>query len=421
MSRVNEYRLGYKKTKVGWIPEEWEISNLESVTSFITKGATPTTYGFSWENEGNGIPFLRSECVSESGFNEKRLSWIPEDADEMMSRSRVIPGDILMTITGNVGRVIRFTNTYKRANINQHIARIRVTSADPAYICFQLNRGFYATFYHRILTGQAYPQISLKQVRETPIALPSRSEQKALACLLSSWDREIEQTGALIDAKRRLKKGLMQQLLTGRLRFPQFGEPATEPNEAPEGWKPIHLGRCFVEREETNPSLPLLSITAERGVVARDEVDRKDTSNANKSMYKVIRPGDIGYNTMRMWQGVSALSDFEGIISPAYTVCVPRKGMHAPFFAYLFKYAPMIHLLYRYSQGLVDDTRNLKFHHFAQVPVVIPAESEQRYIADTLSSIDNEIGYLTRLADQLTEQKRGLMQKLLTGEVRVPV
>ena len=163
-----------------------------------------------------------------------------------------------------------------------------------------------------------------------------------------------------------------------------------------------------------------MAITSDRGVIPRDEVERKDTSNADKSKYKRIAPGDIGYNTMRMWQGVSAVSTLEGIVSPAYTICTPKKGHSPSFFGYLFKYPPMIHLFHRFSQGIVSDTLNLKFRHFSQVKANVPSEAEQTRIAAVLSTCDREIELLKKKQEKLKEQKKGLMQKLLTGEIRHP-
>ena len=93
----------------------------------------------------------------------------------------------------------------------------------------------------------------------------------------------------------------------------------------PDGtWTEHPLGALFTERRESNcVDLPLLSVTRKSGVVLHGEANRKDSSAQDKSNYKRITPADIGYNTMRMWQGISALSNLEGIISPAYTVCTP--------------------------------------------------------------------------------------------------
>jgi len=274
--------------------------------------------------------------------------------------------------------------------------------------------------YIKYNTGSAQPKLNQEVCQNIPIPLPPLPEQKKIAEIFSAWDRAIEQVGKLIDAKQRLKKGLMQQLLTGRMRFAEFGKPVRGKGELPEGWKACKLGACFKERKETNPDLPLLAITSDRGVIPRDEVERKDTSNADKSKYKRIAPGDIGYNTMRMWQGVSAVSTLEGIVSPAYTICTPRKGHSSSFFGYLFKYPPMIHLFHRFSQGLVSDTLNLKFRHLSQVKANVPSETEQTRIAAVLSTCDREIELLKKKQEKLRKQKKGLMQKLLTGEVRHP-
>ena len=117
-----------KVTIVGHVPACWEIKPLAEVSYFITKGGTPTTYGFDWADESSGIPFFRSECVTDEGFNPKGMNFIPVEAHHQMSRSEIKPGDLLMTITGNVGRVAKASERFPTANINQHIARIRVSS-----------------------------------------------------------------------------------------------------------------------------------------------------------------------------------------------------------------------------------------------------------------------------------------------------
>lgn len=240
--------------------------------------------------------------------------------------------------------------------------------------------------------------------------IPPVEEQKRIAEILNTWDTAITQTEQLIAAKQKLKKGLMQQLLTGKKRFSEFA------NE----WHGSKLGDLFKERNESNGhGLPLLSVTGEFGIIPHSESGRKDSSSDDKSKYKRVAPGDIAYNTMRMWQGVSALSSLEGIVSPAYTIVIPKSNMYGPFVAHFFKYPAVIHLFHRYSQGLVSDTLNLKFYNFAQIKVRVSSHEEQKKIAATLDTISSEITALKRLMQKLKEQKRGLMQKLLTGQVRV--
>ena len=185
-------------------------------------------------------------------------------------------------------------------------------------------------------------------------------------------------------------------------------------------WKETRLKNLFEERRETNrEDLPLLSITNNEGVIYREDTNRKDTSNDDKSKYLRICPGDIGYNTMRMWQGVSALSSLEGVVSPAYTICIPGEKVDPKFIAFLFKVPFMIHRFYRYSQGLTSDTWNLKFHHFGEVKMPLPPLAEQQKIAELLEASQKEMSFLKLLAEKYKSQKRGLMQKLLTGQWRI--
>lgn len=154
----------------------------------------------------------------------------------------------------------------------------------------------------------------------------------------------------------------------------------------------------------------------------RDCLDLKDNSSEDKSKYLRICPGDIGYNTMRMWQGVSAYSEYEGIVSPAYTILAPMEGVYSRYFAYLFKTQSVIFSFYRFSQGLVDDTRNLKYENFKKISVSIPSKvAEQRAIVQILSTADHEIDLLQKSIEAEKQKKKALMQLLLTGKVSVRI
>lgn len=208
------------------------------------------------------------------------------------------------------------------------------------------------------------------------------------------------------------KKGLMQHLLTGKKRLPGFsGE-----------WRKVKLGKLFIERNEINKAhLPLLSITADRGVIFQSESDKRDISNDDKSKYKHICPNDIGYNTMRMWQGRCALSSLEGIVSPAYTIITPNKDINPYFMEMLFKQPFTIYCFWTHSQGLVNDTLNCKFPDFSQIKVTIPNFEEQNAISQFFKGINHEIELCTQKLNSLLQQKKGLMQVLLTGKKRINI
>lgn len=248
---------------------------------------------------------------------------------------------------------------------------------------------------------------------KSKITLPTLPEQQKIAAILSTQDKAIELKEKLLAQKQQQKKYLMQQLLTGKKRLPGFCEK----------WTRKQLGELFENRVEINRSdLGLLAITSTRGILPRDCLDLKDNSSEDKSKYLRICPGDIGYNTMRMWQGVSAYSEYEGIVSPAYTILAPMEGVYSRYFAYLFKTQSVIFSFYRFSQGLVDDTRNLKYENFKKISVSIPSKvAEQRAIVQILSTADHEIDLLQKSIEAEKQKKKALMQLLLTGKVSVRI
>lgn len=181
------------------------------------------------------------------------------------------------------------------------------------------------------------------------------------------------------------------------------------------GWNEYSLGTLFSQRKEKNyPELPLLAVTRNGGVVLRGSLDRRDTSNADKSKYLRVLPGDIAYNTMRMWQGVSGKSDNEGIVSPAYTICIPKKAILPEYVKHLFKLDLLVRVFHRNSQGLVDDTLNMKFNNFSRIKVKIPPLPEQKKIASILTSVDRVTSKTRGQIKKIIDLKKGMMTKLLT-------
>ena len=417
MSKRNENRLGYKKTKVGWIPDEWEVVRLKDIcyqpiSGYSLRGANrPAKQG------EHGV--LKLSCIQNGRFepNENKLV----EGQEVTKLKTPVGKDTLLVSRSNtdelVGAVCFVDRDIPNIFLSDLIWEVSAFNKSDIYIrwlVFLLCSDYYRA---QIVARANGTSGSMKKITKPGflglnIPLPLELEQKKIAEILSTWDAAIEQTRKFIDAKKRRKKALMQQLLTGRKRLPAFKEE----------WKEYPMGKLFEERRETNCGhLQLLAITGNQGIIPAAEIIRKDSSNADKSKYKRIVPGDIGYNTMRMWQGVSAVSTLEGIVSPAYTICSPKNKVDVNFIGYFFKFPTIINLFWRYSQGLVSDTLNLKHNNFSQIKVAIPPIKEQRRIAQVLSAADNEIHHLERKLKALEKQKRGLMQKLLTGEIRVKV
>lgn len=391
------------KDKIGF-PADWKVEP-------IGKVLLSSQYGTSKSGSESGVPVIGMKNLQDGKVDFRDLSFVSLDDNEK-AKLLLKDGDILLNRTNSydlVGKV-GFVEKAIEAVFASYLVRLEVdkTKSDSKFVAMWLS-GFWADQMIKKIATRAISQANVNPTEFKKFCLIPvipLIEQKAIADLLSTWDKAIEKTERLIQTKKRRFEQLLNDLIYA---------PTTEGK-----WKQVRTISLFKERKETKRGdLPLLSITNGEGVIPREDTNRKDTSNEDKSKYLRICPGDIGYNTMRMWQGVSALSSLEGIVSPAYTICIPGEKLCPLFVAYLFKMPFMIHRFYRYSQGLTSDTWNLKFRHFSEVKMPFPSIEEQKRIAETLSSAQQEIDLLKQLAEKYKTQKRGLMQKMLTGAWRV--
>ena len=188
-----------------------------------------------------------------------------------------------------------------------------------------------------------------------------------------------------------------------QLRFKGFTDP----------WEQRKLGEIFLERKSRSSDGELISVTIKTGVVKANDLNRRDNSSFDKSNYKTVQKGDIAYNSMRMWQGASGYSPFNGILSPAYTVLKPKSyDVNSEFFAYMFKKKPMLQCFQRSSQGLTSDTWNLKYPALSSIQVKVPSVEEQIKIAGLFKKVDHLIALHQRKLAMLKELKQGYLQKL---------
>ena len=165
--------------------------------------------------------------------------------------------------------------------------------------------------------------------------------------------------------------------------------------------------------------MELLSVTMNDGVMPRSEIEGKDNSSEDKSNYKVVLTGDMVYNSMRMWQGANGISPCDGIVSPAYTVLMPKIPISNGYFAAFFKSPNLINEFRKNSQGMTSDTWNLKYPQIETIKVCIPALLEQNRIADMLGTLERRIAKQAQLVENLKKYKRGAFEMVFSPKVRL--
>lgn len=184
-----------------------------------------------------------------------------------------------------------------------------------------------------------------------------------------------------------------------------------------DSWEQRKVGDCFTERVESMPDGELISVTINDGIKKFSELGRHDNSNDDKSKYKKVCVGDIAYNSMRMWQGASGYSPYEGIVSPAYTVLSPNSGINSKCLAYQFKLPEMIHTFQVNSQGITSDNWNLKYPALSQIEIFVSKdEQEQVQIAEYFENLDHLITLHQSKYEKLLDLKESMLYKLFPKE-----
>ena len=189
----------------------WEQRKLGEICDFITKGATPTTYGFSWQPDG--VPFFRNDSIKDNVFVFGEFSYISEAANEVLKRSEVHGNDILIAITGDIGKVGIIPDTVEKANINQHIARVRIRKEALPYFVYQyLASDDTQKEYQKIKTGLSMPQLSLEQVRDIVVKIPEFNEQGKIAGCLRRIDTLITLHQRKLEKLQNIKKSCLEKM-----------------------------------------------------------------------------------------------------------------------------------------------------------------------------------------------------------------
>ncbi|HRJ07364.1 MAG TPA: restriction endonuclease subunit S [Prosthecobacter sp.] len=337
-----------------------------------------------------------------------------------------------MTIVGaGTGNVALVPDYVSGANITQTTARIAVDQslADTNYVRHQLQSQTGKREVYRYVKGGAQPGLNIGDVEEFLIPLPPLPEQRKIADILTTWDEALTQLDALIETQERRKKALMQQLLTGRRRLKGFdqsnGKTASDRfGTYPADWKRVRLGEVTTEVPTKNAQgtkLPVLSCTKHRGLVLSEEYFGKRVYAEDTSGYRVVQRGEFAYATNHIEEGSIGYQNLcdAGLVSPIYTVFKTTEAVDDSYIFRVLKSTMLIHLYQINTSASVDRRGSLRYDEFSRIHIWLPGKEEQTAIAQVFDTADQQLTLLRTQRSALDQQKRGLMQRLLTGKLRV--
>lgn len=280
----------------------------------------------------------------------------------------------------------------------------------PKYMGYYLNSKAYHDKLLPLMQGVKVTSISKTGIKDTDVIISNEfEEQEKIGKFLSLLDDMIASESSKYDKLIIVKNSMLDKM------FPIDGSnvPEIRFGGFTDDWELRKLGDCFSERSESMPNGELISVTINDGVKKFSELGRHNNSNEDKSKYKKVCVGDIAYNSMRMWQGASGYSPYEGIVSPAYTVLAPKEGIDSKCISYLFKRPDMIHKFQINSQGITSDNWNLKYPALSEIEILISNDiQEQKHIADYFTNLDNLITLQARKIEKLRSIKSSCMEKM---------
>ncbi len=399
---------GYKPSPLGFIPEDWEVKRLGDFSTFFS-GGTPKSGNALYYN--GTIPFIRSGEIN----RDRTELFLSQEGIDNSSAKFVEVGDILYALYGaNSGQC-----SLSKINgvINQAILCIR-PEADRYYIMtfLQLNKDHYYNSY--LQGGQG--NLSGEIVSNYKIAIPPIEEQQRIVSILSLWDTAIAKQTALIEQLTLRKRGLMQQLLTGKKRLKGF-----------EGaWKRIKLSDIAkrITRKNEENSQNVVTISAQRGFVVQTDFFNKSVASEILDNYYLVHRDEFCYNKSYSngypMGAIKRLKTFDKAVVTTLYICFKLKEKpqtNIDFFEQYCESGLLNKELVKVANegGRAHGLLNVTPDDFFNMHMGVPAFEEQTVIASVLVNADKEIEIQKQKLAAMQEQKKGLMQVLLTGKRRI--
>ncbi|WP_297206961.1 restriction endonuclease subunit S [uncultured Brachyspira sp.] len=390
------------------LPSGWREFQLKDIGYFL-RGSGISKKDLS----DTGVPAVRyGDIYTKYDFIIKNISSYTNSKGTELKR-----GDILFAGSGEtaeeIGKSAAFLDDYKVLAGGDIIIFRPNIDLNSLFLCYILNFGRCRKEISIMGQGHTVVHVYASSLEKLMVTLPPIDEQKRIADILSLCDDIIENLAKLIEKKELYKKGVMQRVLTGKVRFNGFTDE----------WKDIFLYEVLKERkiyQSKDGSLEHVSLTKD-GIIPKTERYERDFLVKDKNkQYKITKINDICYNPANLKFGVICKNNYgEGIFSPIYVTFEVNKEFDADFFTYIFKSKSFIHNVRRYEKGTVYERKSVSPENFLSIKIKVPNLEEQKRISELISTIDAEIDNLKKQLELRKLQKKGIMQRLLTGEVRV--
>lgn len=404
---------GYKQTEVGVIPEEWGVIKLKEKVSFKTGPFGSALHQSDYIDDG--IPVINPMQIIDGKIIPTSTMAITEKAAICLSDFRLQTYDIVIGRRGEMGRcaVIDILENGWLCGTGSMIIRCNKSLIDPNYLQRVLSSAPIIAAIENTSVGSTMINLNQSTLGNLSIPLPPLPEQRAIAAALSDADALIDALGRLVAKKRRIKEGAMQELLTGRRRLPGFAGK----------WERKRLGEVAEIVTGGTPSTIVPDYWGEGypWVTPSDISDKKDISCSERSLTQDginqihMLPRDSVLVTCIASIGKNVILRESGGCNQQINAIVPNAQMIPDFIFYLME----LNTDYLIENAGKTATSIISRKVFSNLFFTFPPREEQSAIAAVLSDMDSEIQALEAKLAKARLVKRGMMQELLTGRVRL--
>ena len=409
------------------------ILRVKDFASKVGSGVTPRGGADVYLSEG--IPFFRSQNITNEGLLLDDIVYISEEINESMSSTKLFPGDVLLNITGaSIGRCYYLPENFSDGNVNQHVCIIRPKkNVISSFLYYNLVSKVGQDQIAFSQTGANREGLAKEDICNFLFNIPSLKEQKAIVDYLDKKTAEIDSQISLLENKQKAYEKLKQSLISEVVTCGLNPAVALKDSgidwigEIPVHWEVKRLKSIFSECKEISSTgnEDLLSVSEYYGVARRLDVmdeDEYDTRADSLVGYKICKKDDLVINIMLAWKRGLGFSDYDGIVSPAYAV-YRGKNIVPHYYHYLLRTNKYIAEFKRNSKGIIDSRLRLYSDRFFAINTIVPPLEEQLAVADYLDKKTAEIDECISLTDKKIKAykrlKQSLIDEVVTGKRKI--
>ncbi|WP_175987073.1 restriction endonuclease subunit S [Bacillus sp. Marseille-Q1617] len=409
-------------SRIGQFPKDWRITKIGEIASVTKLAGFEFTEHITYKDDGEIIA-LRALNLKKGKLDLSDVKRIDKSVSEGLMRSKLFKDDIVFSYVGTIGEVANIEEDDKY-HLAPNVAKIVVNKKyDSKYVTYYLVSQNANKEIERLLTTSSQPALSMGNIREIQIPIPPLVEQQKIASILSTWDKAIELKEKLIEQKKEQQKGLMQKLLTGKVRLSNFnGE-----------WRETKLGEIgkFLKGKGISKNE-----TVEKGIncIRYGEIYTSHhfyikefysfiTKEVAHKSTKIIKNDLLfagsGETAEEIGKAVAYLGNDEGYAGGDIIILRPTMDVDSLFLSYMVNTGTVAFERARLGQG--HSVVHIYPSNLANLKILLPPIDEQKQIADLLKQFDKNIDLIEQEVNEIRMQKKGLMQLLLTGKIRMQV